>query len=268
MSSSPSLHLARLRHLQVLQHRLHLLEQPARGLPVAGAREVFQPVEHAVEIALGEHAGIAVERPRKLLRILLHLLRQRLQELVHGGAQIIHQLLELLVAGAALERLAQRLLRLAQRLLGLADIAVLDAARPCPTAAPPPRATDRRCCACCEVVIDRAQAEIDAGVGRELFGRDGERVERGQHQRLLVGVERQDAALLDQRARQRLDEEALRQREFERLAAAFVAGLVVRDQRHRHLGAGPGVLGEIVDGLPAPAAGARLRQREAHIRAP
>ncbi len=116
-----------------------------------------------------------------------------------------------------------------------------------------------------EVVIDRAQAEIDAGVGRELLGRDGERVERGQHDRLLVGVERQDAALLDQRARQRLDEEALRQGEFMRLAAPFVAGFVMRDQRDGDLGAGPGVLGEIVDGLPAAAARARLRQREPHF---
>ena len=62
--------------------------------------------------------------------------------------------------------------------------------------------------------------------------RDGERIERGQHQRLGVGIERQIAALLDQRARQRLDEEALRQRHLARLAAAFVAGLVARDQRH------------------------------------
>ena len=87
-----------------------------------------------------------------------------------------------------------------------------------------------------------------------------------EHQRLLVGVERENAALLDQRARQRLDEEALRQRQFERLAAALIAGLVMGDQRHHHLAAGPGMLGEIVDGLPGARAGARLRQVEAELR--
>ena len=132
------------RHLQVLEHRLQLFEQLARGVLVAGARQALQPVEHALEILLAEHAGIAVERARELLRILAHLLRQRLQELVHRGAQLIHQLLEFFVGGAAFERLAQRVLRLPQRLFGLADIAVLELQSPCPTSAPPPRAMRRR----------------------------------------------------------------------------------------------------------------------------
>ena len=49
-----------------------------------------------------------------------------------------------------------------------------------------------------------------------------------------------------------------------RLAAPFVAGLVMRDQRHGDLGAGPGVLAQIVDGLAAAVARARLRQRQPH----
>ena len=53
MSSSPSSIWPGLRHLQVLEHRLHLVEQLARGVAVAGAREIFQPVEHALEIPLG-----------------------------------------------------------------------------------------------------------------------------------------------------------------------------------------------------------------------
>ena len=46
--------------------------------------------------------------------------------------------------------------------------------------------------------------------------------------RLALGVERQVATLLDQRACQRLDEDALRQLQLARLAAALVAGLVAR----------------------------------------
>ena len=54
-----------------------------------------------------------------------------------------------------------------------------------------------------------------------------------EHARLRLGVERQIAPLLDQRARQRLDEHALRQLELGRRARAFVAGLVARRQRQR-----------------------------------
>ena len=255
---------ARPRHLQILQHRLQLIEQLARGVLVAGAGERFQPVEHALQILLAERAGIAVERARQLLRIAAHLLGQRLQELVHRRAQLLHQLLDLFVAGAAFERLAQRVLRLAQRLLGLADIAVLDLQRHVPHAR---HHLAQRVVGfgVGETVVDRAQAEIDGKLGREAFRRDGERIERGQHQRLGFGVERQDAALLDQRARDRLDENALRQLHVARLAAAFVAGLVARDQRHDDVGAGPGMLGEIARGLRRAAAGARLRQREREI---
>ncbi len=83
-----------------------------------------------------------------------------------------------------------------------------------------------------------------------------------EHQRLLVGVERENAPLFDQRAGDRLDEDALRQREIDRLAAAFVAGLVAGDKLHRDLGAGPRMRGQIVGGLPGAGAGARLRQRQ------
>ena len=57
-----------------------------------------------------------------------------------------------------------------------------------------------------------------------------------------IAVERENTALLDQSPRQRLDENALRQCDIARLAAAFVAGFVTRDERHRDLGAGPGML--------------------------
>src|SRR2546428_9601719 len=48
----------------------------------------------------------------------------------------------------------------------------------------------------------------------ELFGRQGERIERGEHARLRVAVERQYPPLLDQRARDRLGERPLRQAKF------------------------------------------------------
>ena len=83
-----------------------------------------------------------------------------------------------------------------------------------------------------------------------------------QHVVLGVGVERQIAALLDQRARQRLGERPLRQPHLVRRRAALVAGLVARDERHRHVDAGPGMLGQILGGLAGAGAGARLRQHQ------
>ena len=83
-----------------------------------------------------------------------------------------------------------------------------------------------------------------------------------------IGVEREIAALLDQRARQRLGEDALGQAERERLALALVAALVMGDQRHRHFGAGPGMIGQILDGLADAVPGARLRQHQREIRRP
>ena len=85
-----------------------------------------------MRFSLGERAGIFVERTRQLLRILLHLLHQRLQEFVHRGAKIIHQFFQFFVGGAAFERLPQGFLSLAQRLFGLADIAVFDLNRHVP----------------------------------------------------------------------------------------------------------------------------------------
>ena len=60
----------------------------------------------------------------KLLAVLL-LLGHRLHEAIHRRAQLIHELLDLVVAGAAIERLLQRILGVAQRVLRIGNIAVL-----------------------------------------------------------------------------------------------------------------------------------------------
>ena len=104
--------LARPGHLQVLQHLLQLFEQLLRGVLGAGARELLEPVDHALEILRPQHAGILVERAGELLRILAHLLGERLHEIVERRAQFVGQLLDLFVGGAALQRLAQGFLRL------------------------------------------------------------------------------------------------------------------------------------------------------------
>ena len=121
-----------LRHLQVFQHRLQLLEQALRGLLVAGAGELLQPVEHRLQVLRASVLLLRSSGRASCSGFLLHLLGQRLHELVERGAQVVHQLLELFAAGAALERLAQRLLRGAQVALGLRHVAVFDLRRHLP----------------------------------------------------------------------------------------------------------------------------------------
>jgi hypothetical protein len=116
--------------------------------------------------------------------------------------------------------------------------------------------------------VDAAQPQICAGLGREFFRRQRQRVERGEDERPRIGVEREIAALLDQRPRQRLGEDALGQAQCERLALADIAAFVAGDQRHLDFGAGPGMIGQILDGLGDAGAGARLRQDQREIGRP
>ena len=98
----------------------------------ARARQLLEPVDHALQVLRPQHAGVAVERARELLRILAHLLGQRLHEFVERRAQLVGQLLDLLVARAALQRLPQGFLRLPQGGFGIGEAAVLDGHRHAP----------------------------------------------------------------------------------------------------------------------------------------
>ena len=155
--------LARPRHLQVVEHLRELIEHLARGVARPGARHLLHAVEHALEILRAELARIRIERTLRLIRIALHLFRERLQEAIDRRPQLVHQLLDLFLAGAALERLAQRFLRRPQRLLGIRHVAVLERDRHVPHArdhvAQLVVALGAR-----QLIEDRAQAEIDAWI--------------------------------------------------------------------------------------------------------
>ena len=69
-----------------------------------------------------------------MLRIVAELLGELSQEIVERRAQILRELLDLLVACAAFQRLLERFLRRAQRLVDIADVAVLDGDRERPEA--------------------------------------------------------------------------------------------------------------------------------------
>ena len=181
-------------------------------------------------------------------------------------AKILHQLADLVVARAALQRLAQGLLGRAQVALGLGRVAVLDLQRHRPQelgdveeVGVGARAVERG--------LRLPQAEIDRGRGVEQLRGDGEAGQR----RLdpfgrMVRIEDDIAAFLDQRPGQRIVERPLRQGHFDRLAPARLARDAGCAQRHRHLGAGPGVLGEIEGGAGLARSGGGGRRLEAGLR--
>src|SRR5262249_44895252 len=113
-----------------------------------------------------------------------------------------------------------------------------------------------------EIMVDRAQAEIDTGFRRKALWSNSERVESGEYQRFGFGVARQYAPLLNQGARQGLYENPLRQQYLVRLTAARIAGLIPSHERHDYLGAGPGVVREVVRSLRRARFGARVWQGE------
>ncbi len=251
--------LSGLRHLQVFQHLLHLVEQRPRGVLVAGARQTLHAVDHVLEILLTHHLGVRIERPRQLLRIVAQLFGKLAHEIVQCRAQIVRQLLDFLVAGAAFQRFLQRLLRGTQRLVDVGDVAVLDRDRERPYVVDG-LAHRIAGVGVAKLGCDAAHAEIISKLRRERLGRDHQGFQRDQHQRFLVGIERKIAALLNQRTRQRLHEQPFRQPHVERLAAALVAGFILRRQRQRDISPGIGILTQILHGLTDAVAGPRIRQ--------
>ncbi len=114
--------LARPRHLQVLEHLLQLLRAAACAASLAPERaQLLHAVDHVLEILRAQHARCWDPPGAALLRVLAHLLGERLQELVERGAQVGRQLLDLFVAwrharapGAALPAPAAARLRIGQ----------------------------------------------------------------------------------------------------------------------------------------------------------
>ena len=83
---------------------------------------------------------------------------------------------------------------------------------------------------------------------------------------LIVWRENQIAALLGKRARQRLDERLLRQRDFDGIAFAFIAPFIARGQGHFDTRARPWVLGKIGRRLGLAGERRRGRQLKRHFR--
>ena len=254
-----------LRHLQVLEHLLELLEQLLGGLLVAGARQPLHPLDHVVEILLAHYPGVGVERPSQLLRIVAQLFGELAHEFVERSPQVLGQLLDLFIAGAAFQRLLQRVLRRAQCFVDIGDVAVLDHHGERPQAGD--NFAQRRVIpGGIQLPRDAVETEILAGLGCKQFGRDHQGVQRGIDVPVLIGIERQNPALLDQRPRQRLGEQPFRKPHVKRFTAALIAGLVLGRQRQRDVGAGIGILAEILYSLADAITGTRIWKHQRKLR--
>ncbi len=176
--------------------------------------------------------------------LLLLLLGEFVQELVHRGAQILGQFADLLIRRIALQSLAQLLLGRAQIAFGFGKIAILDLQRHAPE-----KVRNGEEIGVAVRVLQHMrgeiEAEIDGDARRKGLRRDHQGFERRLDLVLLVGIENEIAPLLGERPRQRLDEMLFRQSDLDRIALAVIAAFIARRQHHFDARAGPRMIGEI-----------------------
>ena len=175
-----------------------------------------------------------------MLRIAPRLLGQRLQEFLHGLAELLGEPGDLLVGGAVLQRLAERLLRVAERLRGERQVAVLDAEGDAPEIVDDARGARRRSARSMQAVIGAAERQIVAEIV-DACSR-ARRSARRARRRPAGAALASSASLARCSTTARASGSVKRrggERQLDRLAPALLLGLVAGDQRHQHLGAGP-----------------------------
>ena len=124
-------HHLRSARLKIFQHLLHLRQQFAGGIPRSRPGEFLDPVQHLAQVLLIERLLVSVEGLHRL-RVLPHLLRQRLHVLVQRFAQFLRQPGDFLIARAFFQRLAQGFLCISELALGRRQVPILDRQRKIP----------------------------------------------------------------------------------------------------------------------------------------
>ena len=228
-------HLTALQGFQHLaQLTQHFLGRLARSLP----RHVLQVLQHALEV-FRTHDLVGVHALRHRLLVLLGLPRQLLHELGQRLAKLLHQSGNFLVGGAFFQSLRQLILDIPQPPLSIGQAtAIFDPKRDVPELIH--RAT--QCVATAvlgQTIVDGSQAEINVTIVDEAVRLHGQRIERAHDERTIARILDQLAALFDNRLGKRIPELALRQDDLDRLALADVAAVILGDQRHADLHAGP-----------------------------
>ena len=175
--------------LQVLHHLVELAQQFLRLGMTALARQLLDLLQHLLEIAAAHHALVRIVSVLREAVLALRPLGELAHVAVHGAAQILGQLLDLVAVGVALQSLLQTLLRGAERAFGVGKPAILDLQRHGPE---PFRHLDEL-----RIGLRRAQplrAEPQAHVGAMLAGVEAlgigeQRIERDLHALPAVRIE-------------------------------------------------------------------------------
>ena len=259
------LHLAvLLADLQVFEKLLHLRQHLLRGLARARLDHVLHAVQHLLQILALDGHGVLVHGLHGLIGHLLHLLGERVEIVVEGLAKLVHQARQLLVAGIVGQRLLERLLQFAQLAAGERQAAVLEVERSLPHQL--------------QNLVDRglvlaehqprghgAQGHEHRGIVLEALRHVAEAVHRGRDPFALIRLIREQAALLDDRTRDRMGEVAGRQHEPADLALPDLLQTVDRLQLDLDRQAGPAMRRQIEIGGVAQFGGAfgRLHQLDA-----
>ncbi len=268
---SPLPALAAFRHagqpavLHCLQHALHLLQHLARLVAIAHAGHVLGLIHHVLQVVGRQRLLILAELLQLLAasqtfhRVAHHLLHQT----IHRFAHLVHQLLDFLVIGIAVERILQAVHQSLEILLGLAAAPILDMQGGLPQQAL--HGIDRF-----RAAVERqprrrgAHAQMRGGVLAIELRRQRQGAQGGDDALPLPRMQRQFAALLDDRLGDRVVEAPRRQRHRHRFAAAVLADRVGGDQRHLDVQSGPGMRGQ-VEFLPVlDIAGRGRRRRPVH----
>ena len=250
-------------HAHVFQH-LHQAGQQFHGLlGGTGAQQFLDHRQKIFQILWRNHLRIGWH----LLHLALHGLGV-LCHLVHVArhrlTQPVHQLLDFFLGGAALDRVHQGFLRGAQRFGGVGQVAFLQRHGHVPHEAHGAEAfllaSDVG-----EAVFQRAQSEV---IGKIVLVENL----RSDRQRVhclfgppaaRIAADGDILALFDQRARQRMGEDALRQIHDLGFAARHLPGCVVRHQGDAYLRSGIDMCGKITrNGLLDLARIRRRRQRD------
>ena len=192
-----------------------------------------------------------------LFGVLLHLLQVVVELLLELGDQLV----DLFVFGTLLQRLRQLILRVLQRAFRVGQRAVFDRKRELPKLFDGFVDGIARAFAL-DAIVHRPQAKIDAGRFDEAFGFQRQRRERAGDGWTIAGIFRQQAALFDDGAGERLLEAARRQDHFDRCALSDLAADVGRLQPQFNALTGPRVLAEFEQRLAFERLGAGARNLE------
>ena len=246
--------------LQVLHHPVELFQQ---GLGLGHAALVHQAldlVHHLLDLVAGDLLALlfaAVGAVGLVLR--LALLGQHVGIGVGRLAQLVHQALDLVGAGAVADRLGQALLRGAHSFQRVRQAPILQQHRSLPQGLGQAVAGVGGQIAAIQQPHGGAQFGIQV-VLDEPFGLPGDGAQDLGAAAGILARPQQVAAQLDQRGRERVEEPPPRQGQRHRIGLARLVDPVHRAQRDGHGQVGPGVAGQILGQLALNLAAIAARQ--------